>query len=67
MIRRLFAVIVAVFTILLSGCGVDGVMSWFMLKPDRMKDYPEDLRKWVVDSKPEADKLYKAVKEKTRG
>src|SRR5882724_7927381 len=28
-----------------------------MLKPDRMKDYPEDLRKWVVDSKPEADKL----------
>jgi hypothetical protein len=36
-----------------------------MLKPDRMKDYPEDLRKWVVDSKPDADKLYKAVKEKT--
>jgi hypothetical protein len=37
-----------------------------MLKPDRMKDYPEDLRKWVIDSKPEADRLYKAVKEKTR-
>jgi len=37
-----------------------------MLAPDRMKDYPEDLRKYVVDSKPEADKLYKAVKEKTR-
>jgi hypothetical protein len=36
----------------------------FMLKPDRMKNYPEDLRKWVVDSKPEADQLYKAVKEK---
>jgi hypothetical protein len=36
-----------------------------MLKPDRMKDYPEDLRKWVVDSKPDAEKLYKAVKEKT--
>jgi hypothetical protein len=35
-----------------------------MLRPDRMKDYPEDLRKWVVDSKPDADKLYKAVKEK---
>jgi hypothetical protein len=37
-----------------------------MLKPDRMKDYPADLRKWVVDSKPDADKLYKAIKEKTR-
>jgi hypothetical protein len=36
-----------------------------MLRPDRMKDYPEELRKWVVDSKPEADNLYKAVKEKT--
>jgi hypothetical protein len=36
-----------------------------MLKPDRMKDYPEDLRKWVVDNKPEADKLYKQVKAKT--
>ncbi len=36
-----------------------------MLKPDRMKDYPEDLRKWVIDSKPEADKLYATVKEKT--
>jgi len=37
----------------------------FMLRPDRMKDYPEELRKWVVDSKPGADTLYKAVKEKT--
>ena len=36
-----------------------------MLRPDRMKDYPEDLRKWVVDSKAEADNLYKAIKEKT--
>jgi len=36
-----------------------------MLRPDRMKDYPEELRKWIVDSKPEADNLYKAVKEKT--
>lgn len=36
-----------------------------MLRPDRMKNYPDELRKWVVDSKPDADKLYKAVKEKT--
>ena len=36
-----------------------------MLRPDRMKDYPEDLRKWAVDSKSEADNLYKAIKEKT--
>jgi hypothetical protein len=35
-----------------------------MLQPDRMKEYPEDLRKYVVDSKPDADKLYKATKEK---
>jgi len=35
-----------------------------MLRPDRMKDYPEDLRKYVVDSKPDADKLYAAVKAK---
>jgi hypothetical protein len=34
--RRLFAVIVALFTILVSGCGEDGVMSRFMLKPDRI-------------------------------
>ncbi len=37
----------------------------FMLRPDRMKNYPEDLRKYVEDSKPEADQLYKAVKEKS--
>ena len=36
-----------------------------MLAPDRMKSYPEDLRKYVVDSKPDADSLYKAAKEKT--
>jgi hypothetical protein len=36
----------------------------FMLRPDRMKNYPEELRNYVIDSKPEADKLYKAVKEK---
>ena len=39
----------------------------FMLRPDRMKDYPEDLRKWVIDSKPEADKLYATAKSKTGG
>ncbi len=39
----------------------------FMLKPDRMKDYPEDLRKWVVENKPEADKLYAEAKAKTGG
>jgi hypothetical protein len=38
-----------------------------MLAPDRMKNYPEDLRKWVVDSKPEADKLIAEVKAKTGG
>jgi len=36
-----------------------------MLKPDRMKDYPEDLRQWVIDSKPEADKMMALAKEKT--
>ena len=38
----------------------------FMLAPDRMKHYPEELRKYVVDNKPEADNLYKAIKEKGR-
>jgi hypothetical protein len=38
-----------------------------MLAPDRMKNYPEDLRKWVVDSKPESDKLAALVKFKTGG
>jgi len=38
-----------------------------MLKPDRMKDYPEDLRKWVVDNKPEADKMMALAKSKTNG
>ena len=35
-----------------------------MLKPDRMKDYPEDLRKWVTDAKPEVDKIVADLKEK---
>lgn len=35
-----------------------------MLKPDRMKDYPEELRKWVVEHKAEADKLTQQVDEK---
>jgi hypothetical protein len=38
-----------------------------MLRPDRMKEYPEELRKWVVDSKPEADKLSAQAKSKTSG
>lgn len=36
-----------------------------MLKPDRMKDYPDDLRAWVVNSKPEADKMFALAKAKT--
>ncbi len=36
-----------------------------MLKPDRMKDYPEDLRKWVTDNKAEADKMFALAKEKS--
>jgi len=35
-----------------------------MLAPDRMKNYPEDLRRYVIDSKPGADKLYQAIKAK---
>ena len=38
-----------------------------MLQPDRMKHYPEDLRKYVEDSKPDAEKLYKATKDKMGG
>jgi hypothetical protein len=34
-------------------------------KPDRLKDYPEDLRKWHDDTKPEAAKFMKELKEKT--
>ena len=41
-----------------------GAQHIIMLAPDRMKNYPEDLRKWVVDSKPDADKLYKDIKAK---
>jgi hypothetical protein len=29
-----------------------------------MKEYPADLRDYVVNSKPEADQFYKAIKEK---
>jgi hypothetical protein len=36
MIRGFFVAAVAVSTTLLSGCGEDGVMSRFMLKPDRI-------------------------------
>jgi hypothetical protein len=36
-----------------------------LFAPDRMKNYPDDLRKWVAESKPEADKLYVTVKAKT--
>lgn len=35
-----------------------------MLAPDRMKNYPADLRSYVVDSKPHADQLFKDVKAK---
>jgi hypothetical protein len=34
-------------------------------KPDRLKDYPEDLHKWFDDTKPEAEKFWKEVKAKT--
>jgi hypothetical protein len=37
-----------------------------MMKADRMKDYPEELRKWVEENKPEADKFFKDLKEKTQ-
>lgn len=36
-----------------------------LLKPDRMKEYPEDLRKWVEDHRDEVDKIYAELKEKT--
>ena len=35
-----------------------------MLKPDRMKHYPEELRKWVIEHKPDAEKLKKQIQEK---
>lgn len=38
-----------------------------MLAPDRMKNYPEDLRKWVIESKADSDKLAATVKSKTGG
>jgi hypothetical protein len=33
-----------------------------MLAPDRMKEYPEELSKWVKDHKEEADKIYADLK-----
>ena len=35
-----------------------------LLKPDRMKDYPQELHKWVEDAKPETDKIMDELKEK---
>ena len=37
-----------------------------MLKPDRMKDYPDELKKWVEENKPEADKFMKELNEKLK-
>ncbi|HZZ44725.1 MAG TPA: hypothetical protein VFE58_17445 [Tepidisphaeraceae bacterium] len=31
-------------------------------KPDRLNDYPDDLKKWITDNKPVAAKLYKDLK-----
>ena len=36
-----------------------------LLVPDRMKEYPEDLRKWVEDHRDDVDKTYAELKEKT--
>lgn len=33
-------------------------------KEDRLKDYPDDLRKWVLDTKPIAQKMYDDLKAK---
>jgi hypothetical protein len=35
-----------------------------LLKPDRLKNYPDDLRKWVEDAKPKADTLMAKIKER---
>ena len=35
-----------------------------MLRPDRMKDYPEELRKWVQDAKPKADAMVAKLKDR---
>ncbi len=35
-----------------------------LLKPGRMDDYPPELRKWVTDTAPEADKLYADLNKK---
>src|SRR6185503_16546353 len=36
----------------------------FMLAPDRMKNYPPELSKSVLDAKPEAERLTKMVNDK---
>jgi hypothetical protein len=36
----------------------------FMTRPDRMKDYPEDLRKFVEEKCPEVDKMLEDLKRK---
>lgn len=35
-----------------------------LLKPGRMDDYPPELKKWVTDTAPEADKLYADLNKK---
>jgi hypothetical protein len=35
-------------------------------KPDRLKDYPEDLHKWFDETKPKAEAFMKELKEKLR-
>ena len=37
-----------------------------MTRADRMKDYPEDLRKWVEDTCPQAEKMMEDLKAKNR-
>jgi hypothetical protein len=36
-----------------------------LTKPDRMKDYPNDLREWVIATKADADKMYLDLKSKS--
>jgi hypothetical protein len=36
-----------------------------LLVPDRMKEYPENLRKWVEEHRDDVDKTYAELKEKT--
>ena len=37
-----------------------------LLKPERMKEYPQDLRRWVEDHRDDVDKTYAELKEKSR-